>query len=103
MTIKQPKPLSERLSGLLIHRDEYGYADSIDIWDTVFLHLNVGTCRNEENVDALIQLLREASELARRVEGAPKVKVRGKIGEVCTVPVSHDYCGKRVALVEVGE
>lgn len=34
---------------------------------------------------------------------APKVRVRGKVGEVCMVPVSHDFCGQRVRIVrEVG-
>jgi hypothetical protein len=31
--------------------------------------------------------------------GAPVAKVRGKVGEVCMVPVSHDFCGQRVRLV----
>lgn len=74
------KPLSERLEDASIQ----GFADSAPT-----LPVNVA------------RLLREAAALARRVEGAAKVKVRGKVGEVCTVPVSHDYCGKRVALVPV--
>ena len=49
----------------------------------------------------IVKLLDDAAALARRVEGAAKVKVRGKVGEVCMVPVSHDYCGQRVALVPV--
>lgn len=43
--------------------------------------------------------LDEAAELARSFEDAPKVKVRGKVGEVCMVPISHDFCGKRVRIV----
>lgn len=46
-----------------------------------------------------LDLMGEAIALARRVEAAPKVRVRGKIGEVCMIPVSHDFCGKRVRLV----
>ena len=34
------------------------------------------------------------------LEGAPKVRVRGKVGEVCMVPVSHDFCGQRVRIVK---
>ena len=49
----------------------------------------------------MFNLLDECYALARRVEGAAKVKVRGKVGEVCTVAISHDYCGQRVALVPV--
>jgi len=48
---------------------------------------------------AYVEAIREAAALARRVEGAAVAKVRGKVGEVCMVPVSHDYCGQRVRLV----
>ena len=34
------------------------------------------------------------------VQDAPRVKVRGKVGEVCMVPVSHDFCGQRVRIVK---
>jgi hypothetical protein len=37
------------------------------------------------------------------VEAAPVVKVRGKVGELATICVSHDFVGQRVALVRVGE
>lgn len=43
--------------------------------------------------------LDEAAELARSFEAAPTVKVRGEVGEVCMVPISHDFCGKRVRIV----
>lgn len=66
------KKLSERLGEV---RDKYGMA--------------------YEDAGALD----EAAELARRFEAAPKVKVRGKVGEVCMVPISHDFCGKRVRIV----
>lgn len=47
-------------------------------------------------------LLREAAAAVRAVEDAHVVRVRGKVGDVCMVPVSHDFFGKRVKLVEVG-
>jgi len=33
------------------------------------------------------------------VQDAPKVRVRGKVGEVCMVPVSHDFYGQHVRIV----
>ena len=48
---------------------------------------------------AALNVIHECYELARRVEGAAVAKVRGKVGDVCMVPVSHDYCGQRVRLV----
>ena len=68
-----------------------------------------------EDVEALYQEARESggsighvdsSHLAAlcrawlAVEDAPKVRVRGKVGEVCMVPVSHDFCGQRVRIVK---
>lgn len=47
--------------------------------------------------------LAKLCRLALEMMDAPVVKVRGKVGEVCMVPVSHDFCGSRVRLVRVGE
>ena len=44
----------------------------------------------------------ELAALKRRIAEAPKVKVRGKVGEVCTIHVSHDLAGQLVALLPVG-
>lgn len=41
----------------------------------------------------------ERDALQARIDGAIKVRVRGKVGELATVCVSHDLAGKRVALV----
>ena len=80
------KPLSERLEALLREHRETMAADVLMSWAR----------------DALVEMS-EAAALARRVEGAAVAKVRGKVGDVCMVPVSHDYCGQRVRLVpEVG-
>lgn len=76
------KPLSERLEALLREHRETMAADVLMSWAR----------------DALVEMA-EAAALARRVEGAAKVKVRGKVGDVCMIPVSHDYCGQRVRLV----
>jgi len=45
--------------------------------------------------------MRRAKYAENRIEKAPKVKVRGKIGEVCTIHVSHDLAGERVALLKM--
>lgn len=44
-------------------------------------------------------LRNERDALRAMIDGAPLVRVRGKVGEVCMLPVSHDFCGKRVRLV----
>ena len=46
---------------------------------------------------------KELAELRKRVAEAPKAKVRGKIGELATVCVSHDLAGKHVAIVPLRE
>jgi hypothetical protein len=47
------------------------------------------------------RLRAERDALRGRIEDAPTAKVRGKVGEICMVPVSHDLMGKRVALVVI--
>ena len=81
------KPLSERLAELEFRAAGPGMKE---VWLPMY-------------PTELAALIREAAALARRVEGAAVAKVRGKVGDVCMVPVSHDYCGQRVRLVpEVG-
>jgi hypothetical protein len=46
-------------------------------------------------------ILNRYADLLERIEKAPVAKVRGKVGEIATIAVSHDLAGKRVALVEV--
>ena len=46
---------------------------------------------------------KELAELRKRVAEAPKAKVRGKIGELATVCVSHDLAGKHVAILPLRE
>lgn len=43
--------------------------------------------------------IRLALQTLARMEAAPSVKVRGKVGELATICVSHDFVGKRVRLV----
>lgn len=45
----------------------------------------------------------ELAGIKERIAKSPKVKVRGKVGECATIPVSHDLVGKRVALVVLDE
>ncbi len=66
--------------------------------------LAVSVAGNDQWADAMQHKLtrRMTRELCRAwlaVDAAPRVGVRGKVGEVCMVPVSHDYCGKRVRIV----
>lgn len=49
--------------------------------------------------DYVLQVTAERDALRARIEAAPVVRARGKVGELCTVVVSHDLAGKRVRLV----
>lgn len=37
--------------------------------------------------------------LVAEIDGAPVVKVRGRVGEMATICVSHDFVGRRVRMV----
>ena len=82
------------------------YTDNCEIAAVYSEHMDdIGVPDNATAIISAVNFIRDhgpaLAALARRVEGAAKVKVRGKVGEVCMVPVSHDYCGQRVALVPV--
>lgn len=51
----------------------------------------------------LANLIAELRDLRARMEGAPVVKVRGKVGEFATIVVSHNLVGKKVRLVVCDE
>jgi len=86
------KPLSE------LAADAREALDSMDD----FARMDVGVDAHGPR-GVLERFIANAEALARRVEGAAVAKVSGKVGDVCMVPVSHDYCGQRVRLVpEVG-
>jgi len=49
---------------------------------------------------AIAAVIREAAQLARRVEEAPVGRVpKAKVGDLLLFPVSHDLAGQRVRLV----
>lgn len=86
--------LTKRLRALSRHEH-----DDLSIGDEAadeIERLQSGLARH---VDRVCTLTAERDALRARIDGAPTAKVRGKVGEICTVPVSHDLMGKRVALV----
>lgn len=61
--------------GFHVHRDDHGYIDSIDMGDTVILHLVAGSKKNEENAEKVAQVLRQAARrkfMESLVSGRPK-------------------------------
>lgn len=52
-----------------------------------------------ELVEFIKGIVRERDELRGRIAASPVVKVRGKVSELATICVSHDFAGKRVRLV----
>jgi hypothetical protein len=66
--------------------------------------MRLSTDENRAGLIAKVQILEEqVKALNRMLEEAPIVKVRGKVGELAIIVVSHSLVGKRVRLVEVDD
>lgn len=61
-----------------------------------------GALQDEDMPTFCARLIAERDRLRERIERAPVVKVRGKIGEFATIVVSHSLLGKTLRLVEEG-
>lgn len=61
-----------------------------------------GALPDEDMPTFCTRLVAERDRLRERIERAPVVKVRGKIGEFATIVVSHSLLGKTLRLVEEG-